>query len=253
MPIPETLTRKYNPLNHYLTFAIIFAAFAFKLEWQLVILGALCLATVLSPNRKRIYRGFLKFVLPLILVGFLINGIFFTGKVVFFLGPLKFKDAGLLFALTVSVRLALVIISISYYFSKVSPETISEYLESRGADRRLIYIYLLSVAMVHLMRDKLNKIYTAQSARGLDTTKNFLTRARYLLPLLVPLSYSYLTESLDRGIALQAANFADRKSSGENPRQITSLIEIKVDTIGLVAGRLILLATIIVEAVRLFA
>jgi energy-coupling factor transport system permease protein len=182
----------------------------------------------------------------------LINGIFFTGNVVFSLGPLKFKDDGLLFASTVAVRLTLSIISISYYFSKVKPETISEYLGARGANRRLIYIYLLSVAMVHLMRDKLHKIYSAQSARGLDTTKNFLTRTKYLLPLLVPLSYSYLAESLDRGIALRAANFADKKSPAGIPKRITPLIEIKVSERGLLIGRMAFLAAVVIGILRIF-
>lgn len=251
MQTPETFTREYNPFNHYLTFTIVFAAFAFKLEWQLIALAILIIATTFSPNRKAIYRGFLKFVLPLILIGFFINGIFFTGNVVFALGPLKFKDAGLLFASTVAVRLTLIVISIGYYFSKVKSETISEYLATRGADRRFIYIYLLSVAMVHLMRDKLQKIYTAQSARGLDTTKNFFTRAKYLLPLLVPLSYSYLAESLDRGIALRAANFADKKSSQSISNKVTPLLEIKVNSTGLLFGRLLFLAVVLVGILRL--
>jgi energy-coupling factor transporter transmembrane protein EcfT len=122
----------------------------------------------------------------------------------------------------------------------VKPETISEYLASRGADRRFIYIYLLSAAMVHLMRDKLQKIYTAQSARGLDTTKNVFTRAKYLLPMLVPLSYSYIAESLDRGIALRAANFSDKKSS-KTPA-VVPLVGIEVNRKGLLLGRLVLLA-----------
>ncbi len=105
-----------------------------------------------------------------------------------------------------------------------------------------MYIYLLSVAMVHLMRDKLQKIYTAQSARGLDTTRNVFTRARYLLPLLVPLSYSYIAESLDRGIALRAANFSDRKPAHSTP--VVPLLEIEVNRRGLLLGRLLLVAAI---------
>jgi energy-coupling factor transport system permease protein len=244
MQTPEIPRRVYNPLGHYIALTIVFAAFAFRLEWQIAILAALVATTMLSSNRKRIYRGFLKFVLPLILIGFVINGIFFTGNVVFALGPLKFRDQGLIFASSVAVRLTMIVLAISYYFSRVKSETISEYLVARGADRRLVYIYLLSVAMVHLMRDKLQKIYTAQSARGLDTTRNVFTRARYLLPMLVPLSYSYIAESLDRGIALRAANFSDRKYPGA-PVPVP-LVEIEVNRGGLAAGRIILLAAIFI-------
>lgn len=242
MQTPEIPRRTYNPLNHYVTLTIVFAAFAFRLEWQLVVLVLLVAATLYSPERKKVYRGFLKFVLPLILIGYLINGIFFTGKVAFSIGPIKFRDQGLLFASTVAVRLTLIVIAISYYFSKVKSETISEYLAERGADRRFIYIYLLSVAMVHLMRDKLQKIYTAQSARGLDTTKNVFTRAKYLLPMLVPLSYSYIAESLDRGIALRAANFSDKKSS--HSAAVVPLMEIKVNRRGLIYGRILFIAAL---------
>ena len=248
MRTPEIPRRNYNPLNHYITLTIVLAAFTFKLEWQLLILAVLIAVTLLSSERKKIYRGFLKFVLPLILIGFLINGIFFTGNVAFSIGPVTFKDRGLLFASVVAARLTLIVIAISFYFSRVKPETISEYLASRGADRRFIYIYLLSVAMVHLMRDKLQNIYTAQSARGLDTTKNVFARARYLLPMLVPLSYSYIAESLDRGIALRAANFSDKKSPATHA--IIPLVEIEVDRKGLLYGRLILLAGVALAIFR---
>lgn len=249
MQTPEIPRRKYNPLNHYVALTLVFTAFAFKLEWQSVLLGLLVIVTLYSPERRRIYRGFVKFVFPLILIGFLINGIFFTGKVAFSIGPVKFRDQGLLFATTVAVRLTLIVLAISYYFSRVKSETISEYLAARGADRRFIYIYLLSVAMVHLMRDKLQKIYTAQSARGLDTTRNVFTRAKYLLPMLVPLSYSYIAESLDRGIALRAANFSDKKSS--HSPSVVPLMEIEVDRRGLFYGRFLLIAAVAAAITRL--
>ncbi len=249
MPTPEILRRKYNPLDHYITLTVIFTAFAFKLEWQIVILAVLVAVTVFSTNRKRIYRGFLKFVLPLILIGFLINGLFFTGSIAFAVGPLKFKDQGLVFASAVAVRLTLIVIAISYYFSRVRSETMAEYLVAKGADRRFVYIYLLSVAMVHLMRDKLQKIYTAQSARGLDTTRNIFTRARYLLPMLVPLSYSYIAESLDRGTALRAAGFSDRKYSRLNAP--VPIVQIEVNRRGLLEGRIILAAAICFWVLRL--
>ncbi len=240
----ELVRRKYNPLSHYVTITIVFIAFAFSIEWQTIVLVALVIATIFSPKRKIIYRGFMKFVLPLLLIGFVINGIFFPGRIVFSIGPLHFRDQGLLFAAGVGVRLSLIVISISYYFSRVKSEVISEYLASRGADRRLIYIFLLSVAMVHLMRDKLQKIYMAQSARGLDTTRSVFTRARYLLPMLVPLSYSYLSESLDRGIALRAANFSDRNSAGSSA--VVPLMEIEADKSGLILGRIILAAAVVI-------
>lgn len=249
MQIPEIPRRQYNPLNHYIALTIVFSAFTFKLEWQLPLLAALVAVTVFSPERKKIYRGFLKFVLPLILIGFLINGIFFTGKVAFSIGPIKFRGQGLLFASTVAVRLTLIVIAISYYFSRVRSETMSEYLAARGADRRFVYIYLLSAAMVNLMRDKLEKIYTAQSARGLDTTKNVLTRAKYLLPMLVPLSYSYISESLDRGIALRASNFSDKKSTALT--SVVPLIEIEVNRRGLIWGRILFLAAVAIWIIRL--
>ncbi len=248
MQTPEIPRREYNPLYHYVTLTIVLAAFTFKLEWQLFILPALIAVTLFFPERKNTYRGFLKFVLPLILIGFIINGIFFTGNVAFSVGPVEFKAQGLLFASAVAARLTLIVISMSFYFSRVKSETIAEYLASRGADRRFIYIYLLSVAMVHLMRDKLQKIYTAQSARGLDTTKNVLTRAKYLLPMLVPLSYSYIAESLDRGIALRAANFSDKKSS-KTP-SVVPLVEIEVNRKGLLFGRLFLLAGVALSIFR---
>lgn len=251
MPTPDTFTGKYNPFNHYMVLSIVLAAFGFRLEWQLPLLAGLMVVTALSPDRKKIYRGFLKFVLPLILIGFFVNGMFFTGNVVFALGPLKFKDDGLLFASRVAVRLMLIVISIGFFFSRVKSETISEYLISEGVDRRFVYIYLLSVAMVHLMRDKLQKIYIAQSARGLDTTRNIFVRAKYLLPLLVPLSYSYIAESLDRGIALQATNFSGKK--GVLRRQATPLVKIEVNRMGMIAGRILLVAVVVITLWRLFA
>ncbi len=251
MPTPDSFRRKYNPLYHYLLFSIILAAFAFKLEWQLPILAIIVITTVLSRHRKIIYRGFLKFVLPLILIGFLINGIFFVGRPVFSIGPISFKDAGILFASRVAVRLILIVVSVSWYFSTVKTETISQYLIARGADRRLVYIFLLSIAMVHLMRDKLQRVYIAQSARGLDATKNLASRLRYLLPMLVPLSYSYITESLDRGIALRAAHFAEYKAARLSSKHTKSLLVIEETKSGMVIGRSIFIIVVLIGLLRL--
>ncbi len=225
--------------------AVIIAAFSFKLEWQAVLLAVLISVTLVSRHRRQIYRGFMKFVFPLIVIGFAINGMFFTGDVAFSLGPIAFKEQGLIFAATVSVRLMLIVISIGYFFSKVESETLAEYMVSSGADRRLVYIYLLSIAMVHLMKDKLGKIFVAQSARGLDPTRDLSARAKYILPLLVPLAYSYLAESLDRGMALNAAHLDTHMRTRNAGASTSTLLVIETNIPGLITGRLLLAATIV--------
>ncbi|MGB9591719.1 MAG: energy-coupling factor transporter transmembrane component T family protein [Candidatus Kryptoniota bacterium] len=249
MVTPEQFKKSYNPLYHYITFSAIVASFAFQILAQGVYLVLLLFVAVLSKKRRRIFRGFLKFVFPLILIGYIINGLFFSGTPAFVIGHLVFKKEGLIFATRVGLRLTILVTSIAYYFASVDNDTISEYLLGKGADRRFVYVYLLSVAMVQLLRDKLKRIYIAQSARGLDTTRNIFVRIKYLFPLLIPLSLTYLAESLDRGIALQAAGFmADRKRTAKP----SSISEIVINDRGRKIGIILLFITLAIAFAQLF-
>lgn len=249
MVTPEQFKKTYNPLYHYITFSAITAAFAFKIELQAGLLILLIFTTTLSKNRSRIFKGFLKFVLPLIFIGYIINGLFFAGSPAFLIGPFVFKKEGLLFATKVGLRLTILVISVAYFFANVDNDTLSEYLIVKGADERFIYVYLLSVAMVQLLRDKLKRIYIAQSARGLDTTRNIFVRIKYLFPLLVPLSLTYLSESLDRGIALQAAGFMTNK---KRSRITSSISDITINRRGRLIGIGLLTITLAIAVAQVF-
>jgi len=249
MVTPEEFKKTYNPLYQYVAFSAIAAAFFFRIEAQGIILFLLLLVATLSKNRHRIFRGFLKFVLPLILIGYIINGLFFVGSPAVIIDHLTFKKEGLIFATRVGLRLTILVISIGYFFANVDNDTISEYLIGKGADRRFVYVYILSVAMVQLLRDKLRRIYIAQSARGLDTTRNIFVRIKYLFPLLVPLSLTYLAESLDRGIALKAAGFMADKKRNE---MASSISEIVINNRGRTIGIILFLITLAIAFAQMF-
>jgi energy-coupling factor transporter transmembrane protein EcfT len=73
----------------------------------------------------------------------------------------------------------------------------------KGTSPRLVYIFLHSLQLLITLRRKVEKIHIAQASRGLDVKGNPVKRARAFFPMLFPLIFSYLSESLERGLALE--------------------------------------------------
>jgi energy-coupling factor transporter transmembrane protein EcfT len=89
------------------------------------------------------------------------------------------------------------------FFTVTPPHLLAAALLMKGASPRFVYVFLHSLQLLSTLRRKIEKIHIAQASRGLNVRGNPLRRIRAFFPMLFPLIFSYLSESLERGLALE--------------------------------------------------
>jgi energy-coupling factor transport system permease protein len=92
-------------------------------------------------------------------------------------------------------------------------------LKQAGLPGGLAYIIVTTLQLVPQFVAKANTILDAQRSRGMETQGTLLTRARALLPLILPLVVGSLLEVEERAIAIEARAFNSKRVE-------TSLVEI---------------------------
>lgn len=183
--------------------------------------------------------------LPLIISIFLIQTFFWgKGTPIFEIGPLAPKLEGALFSITSAGRILFIMADFILFSLTTRPDTLMISLKQIGLPSGLAYIIVTTLQLVPRFVAKANTILDAQRSRGLETQGNLFTRARALLPLILPLVIGSLLEVEERAIAIEARAFNSTKKE-------TSLIDIPDSQIQRYARFGILLITILVVASRL--
>ncbi len=149
-------------------------------------------------------------ILPFAVSVLLIQGFLFPGEstVVFAIGPLTLKQAGLVFALSTAGRILLLAGASLVLLFSTHPADLMLALEQRGLPNALTYIVVTAIQLVPQMQAQAADIQAAQRSRGLETEGALLTRLRALLPLLSPLVARALVQADERAIALEARAFS---------------------------------------------
>lgn len=191
---------------------------------------------------RRMFQLVMKVSWPLILSVFLIQTIFWgSGTPLFEIGALSPKLEGVLFALRSSGRILLIMSDFILFSLVTRPDTLMIAMKKAGVPSGLAYIVVTTLQLVPQFVSKANTILDAQRSRGMETQGNLFTRARALLPLVLPLVVGSLMEVEERAIAIEARGFNSKRVE-------TSLLEIpdtenqKRARIGLVVITVILIA-----------
>lgn len=221
----------------YLTICFIVLSFALEFVPQLLLLFLVLNLAAISSERRRIFRRVLRYVLPVILLIILLNLIIYpeSKETVDFVG-VKLNKAGLDFGLTISLRLAILSLSLLFFFTTTQPHLLSSALLMKGVNPRIIYVFAHSLQLVDTLRRRIQKILLAQASRGLNVKGNLLRRLQTFFPLLLPLIFSYLSESLERGLALEL-----RGLGVHGPKSF--LIELNESTVEKIFSRGVLIGT----------
>jgi energy-coupling factor transport system permease protein len=196
--------RPIHPLTKlYFTISTIVLAFLLDAAAQAFIAGLLLILSVMTRQRWHIFKRFLRYVLPVVILVLVLNVLIYpeSEKWIPFFG-LTVNETGFYFGVTVSLRLSVMSLSLLLFFSTTQPHLLATALLTKGASPRIVFVFLHSLQLVTTLRRKIEKIFIAQASRGLDVKGNLLKRVRAFFPMLLPLIYSYLSESLERGLAL---------------------------------------------------
>jgi energy-coupling factor transport system permease protein len=196
---------------------LLLATCAFTLPWQiqLVLLGIVVLlpfiAPPLHPISQRAAKTFFRFIwfsstLGTVIV--VVNGILIRGdEITYELGPIVMYTEGILFGLETAPRLLLISFSILLLFVSTPIRSIIDRLQESGLPRNIVMLLLLALYFVESLPDRIERIFVAQEARGAAVRASLPSRFKALLTILSPLLLSSLSESVERGTALELRGF----------------------------------------------
>lgn len=210
--------------------------------WLFAAFIALSLAVLASGHLLRRVTPLVAFSFTILITIFLIHGLFNQNNQtpLFQIGPLRFYQEGLLYALRIGCNVLNMLFSFAILVLSTKPSELVEELEKRGFSRRIGYIIISVFQIVPQMMGTMSTITDAQRSRGMETEGNLLTRAKAFLPLISPVVMSALINTRERAVALEVRGFAAKQKKtyladrpphrGDKPITITLLALIVLAT-----------------------
>ena len=179
-----------------------------------VILGFVWLTSRLANVPFRMLLRGLKPLRLIIILTFLLNLFFTTGETVWveFWG-IRITQEGFMQAAFYSLRLIFLVIGTSLLTLTTSPVALSDGIEILLSPLKVIHFPAHELAMmmtialrfIPTLLEETDKIMKAQMARGADfESGNLLSRAKAMVPLLVPLFVSAFRRAGDLAMAMEA-------------------------------------------------
>ena len=147
--------------------------------WLFAAFIALSLAVLASGHLLRRVTPLVAFSFTILITIFLIHGLFNQNNQtpLFQIGPLRFYQEGLLYALRIGCNVLNMLFSFAILVLSTKPSELVEELEKRGFSRRIGYIIISVFQIVPQMMGTMSTITDAQRSRGMETEGNLLTRA----------------------------------------------------------------------------
>lgn len=200
-----------------LVFAIAFIAILFIIKTWIgyaAVFTLLIMVIIFSGvSVKFVLRG-LKPLCFLIILTFILNLFFYEGEEVLVnWWVIKIYEEGVIKALTISVRLILLIITTTMLTLTTSPMDITAAIESLLKPLKVVKFpvhelaLMMSIALrfIPTLTEETDRIMKAQTARGASFSEgNIVARAKGIVPILVPLFVSAFKRADDLALAMEA-------------------------------------------------
>ncbi|MCI8691828.1 MAG: energy-coupling factor transporter transmembrane protein EcfT [Lachnospiraceae bacterium] len=179
----------------------------------------------------------MKAILFLLLITVAFNLFLTPGEELVSFWKLTITEEGLRSAVTMAVRLTLLIIGSSVMTLTTTPNNLTDGMEKMMKPLKVIRVPVHEVAMIMsialrfipILMEETDKIMKAQIARGADfESGNILKRARAMVPLLVPLFISAFRRANDLAMAMEARCYR----GGEGRTKMKPLIYRRRDRMG---------------------
>lgn len=203
---------RLNPITKLVgVVAIILLVFALPYWWAplailvLIVVPAALLARV--GGRLLLVGGAI--LVPLLLVVIIGQG-FFNSRgetVLFSLGPFDFALEGVLFAVAVGGRTAVLVTAAMLLLLTTHPGKLLAALSQNGMPPKIAYVISSTLQMLPAFRTRADSILLAQRSRGLRTRGNPFRRVAVLIPLISPLVLGVFVDVDERSTAMEARAF----------------------------------------------
>ena len=222
-------------LKIIITFIFIISLFLIeKFSGYLIVIAFLAVAITLSKVPiKFVIRG-LRPILMIITITFIINLLMTPGRVIFSLGFIKVTEEGLKQAGFMAIRLTLLIMGTSLLTLTTSPIILTDGIESLLKPfkrfglpaHELAMMMTIALRFIPTLMEETEKIMKAQKSRGADfESGNIMSRAKNLVPLLVPLFISAFRRADELAMAMEARCYR----GGENRTRMRQMKIQQVD------------------------
>lgn len=234
----ESLIHKMDPrVKLGGTVLFIISLFFFK-NYAGYVIAALFLGLVIRLSKvpfKFMVKG-MKTIVMLMLITVVFNLFLTPGTPLFTIWKLTITQEGLKMAISMAVRLTLLIIGSSVMTLTTTPNNLTDGMEKMMGPLKVFKVPVHEVAMmmsialrfIPILLEETDKIMKAQIARGADfESGNLFKRAKAMVPLLVPLFISAFRRANDLAMAMEARCYR----GGEGRTKMKPLIYHKRDYI----------------------
>lgn len=236
-----------------ITFMFIISLFLIESFSTYLIVVALLAVTVKISKVpiKFVIRG-LRPILMIIVITFVINLLMTPGKIIFQLGFIKVTEEGLKQAGFMAIRLTLLIMGTSLLTLTTSPIILTDGIEALLKPfkklglpaHELAMMMTIALRFIPTLMEETEKIMKAQKSRGADfESGNIMSRAKNLVPLLVPLFISAFRRADELAMAMEARCYR----GGENRTRMRQLKILKGDYVAMVIFALYFAAIIVIK------
>jgi energy-coupling factor transport system permease protein len=200
---------------------------------------------------KFVLKG-LKPLMLIIGITFAINVFLTKGEVLFIIGPLTVTKEGLTQAIFMALRLIFLITGTSLLTLTTSPISLTDGIEKLLSPfkrlglpaHELAMMMTIALRFIPTLLEETDKIMKAQMARGADfESGNIISRAKNLVPLLVPLFINAFRRADELAIAMEARCYR----GGEHR---TRLNELKLNREDLITISLMVVFFVFIIATR---
>lgn len=242
-----SIIHKLDPRTKLLiTFSLIVGLFLInKFVAYGIIIAFILGAMFLSKIPIRYMTKGLKPLMFIIIITFIINVFMTTGEIIYTMGPLNVTREGLSQAIFMALRLILLVVGTSLLTLTTTPIQLTDGIEYMlnpfkkiGVPaHELAMMMTIALRFIPTLLEETDKIMKAQIARGADfESGNILSRAKSLVPLLVPLFISAFRRADDLAMAMEARCYR----GGDNRTRMKELKMTSKDSIGIVITALML-------------
>ena len=219
------------------TILFIISLFLFK-NYAGYVIAALFLGLVIRLSKvpfKFMVKG-MKTIVMLMLITVVFNLFLTPGTPLFTIWKLTITQEGLKMAISMAIRLTLLIIGSSVMTLTTTPNNLTDGMEKMMGPLKVFKVPVHEVAMmmsialrfIPILLEETDKIMKAQIARGADfESGNIFKRAKAMVPLLVPLFISAFRRANDLAMAMEARCYR----GGEGRTKMKPLIYHKRDYI----------------------
>lgn len=175
----------------------------------LIVFPLMLIFAFLEGKGLRYAKRIITVLLVMFAFMFLLKGLFDPStEILWVIGPLKFKKAGVEGALGLTSDILVFASTLLLFFETTDLEDFMISLQKIGMSHMQSFIFLSTLQMIPEFFKKSKIIMQAQRARGIETEGNVFVRVKAFFPTLTPLIISSISDIEEKVITMEARAFS---------------------------------------------